>query len=145
MLPSSPNRRHNNLNNLQTGSEFNPTNNNINIGNPVSSNNNNRQNFDLNLQNKNLNLNLNNLIKNNEQYEMNLAINSTLNAHSLNNNIGHKDYYSQTQRSSMQNPMVLNPEQFNNMNNKSSKLADLTYGNKNISNEKLKDVIIYFI
>jgi hypothetical protein len=144
MPPSSPNRRPNNLNNMPTGSEFNPTNNinnNINIANPVNSNNI-RQNFEMNLRNNNLNLNT--LMKNNEQYEMNLAINNNMISNNLNNN-GYKDYYSQTQRSSMQNPMVLNADQFNNINNKSSKLGELTNGNKMISNDKLKDVIIYFI
>lgn len=92
-------------------------------------------------------------MKNNENYEMNLAKNNYSNSQitqnlSNNNNSNNntqKDFYSQTQRSLMQSPMILCPEQFNNINNKTTKLGELNNANSQMSNDKLKDVIIYFI
>jgi hypothetical protein len=79
-------------------------------------------------------------MKNNENYEMNLATNKIMGPSSA-----QRDFYTQSQRSSIQNPMELNPDQFNNLNIKSSKLNEITNSNSGISQEKLKDVNIYFI
>lgn len=87
-------------------------------------------------------LNLTSIMKNNENYEMSLASNNN----ALNS--AQRDFYSQTQRSLMQNPIVLNPEQFNNSNNlgKGSKMNEIANASStNISQEKLKDVNKYFI
>lgn len=156
MLPSSPNIRPNsqltNSNNNYNINEFNPhlqksLQKNQNLNSYITSNNNqetNSNNFNMNYNNntlnKNFKLNLNEVMKNNENYEMNLASNSNMGASSA-----QRDFYSQTQRSLMQNPMVLNPEQFNNSNVKSTKLNEITNSTTGISQEKLKDVIIYFI
>lgn len=84
-------------------------------------------------------LNLTSIMKNNENYEMSLASNGHLAVNSA-----QRDFYSQTQRSLMQNPIVLNPEQFNNSNNaKGSRINEMIAGAgsaNNISQEKLKDV-----
>ncbi len=86
-------------------------------------------------------LNFTNIMKNNENYEMNLASNSNFGINSA-----QRDFYSQTQRSLIQNPMVLNPEQFNNSNNARSKMNEITMASSTvISQEKLKDVNKYFI
>lgn len=67
-----------------------------------------------------------------DSYEMNLS----------NKMSSVRDYYSQTQRNIQQNPMVLNPEPFNNSNNANQQNINL---NNSLSQEKLKDVIINFI
>ena len=68
---------------------------------------------------------------------MSLATNGNLGMNSAG-----RDFYSQTQRSLMQNPIILNPEQFNNSNNlKGSKMNEIANASStNISQEKLKDV-----
>lgn len=135
MLPSSPNIRHN--------TNFTNPINNLNL-NEFTPNSNQKNNQQINQQftpiinnspPKGFQLNLTNIMKNNENYEMSLASQSNINS-------AQRDFYSQTQRSLMQNPIVLNPEQFNNSNLlKGSKMNEIANAsNLNISQEKLKDV-----
>jgi hypothetical protein len=132
MLPSSPNIGQNtNLTNRNNNLNINDFTLNTNIKQQVQ-----KQPFiqiENSSQQKSFQLNFTNIMKNNENYEISLA---------SNNNTGmNSALYSQTQRSLMQNPMVLNPEQFNNSNIKGSKLNEISNAfNVNISQEKLKNV-----
>jgi len=139
MIPSSPNLRPNSsLSNAKTLIvKQNDQNTNQIISANVNTQTQKQSIQETSLLTKNFQINLTNVMKNNEDYEMNLASNCNVVASSA-----QREIYSQSQRSLMQNPMILNPDQFNEANIKGSKMNEIANCNPGVSQEKLKDVIL---
>lgn len=83
-------------------------------------------------------MNLHNISKNYDDYITSLASNSNICSSSTQN-----IPYSQKHINLIQNPIELNPDKFNNLNNRFSRMNEIN--NLKISQEHIVDVIKYFI